>query len=315
MVFIAGCLGCYSSRTIDSLLLSRFVQAFGGSVGSVLGQSICRDAFHGPALGKIYAVVGSALAVFPAIGPIIGGFIAENFGWANIFLFLVFFGIAVGLITAIFLSETHHKENRQPVSIGKVAGLLLQDKKVLEFGMIVAGFNGIMFSYFAEGPFLMIQLLGLSPSQYGLSFIAIAISALCGSLLSKKLHDHCTSQTIMNYGINTVLAGCFGASLFAVLSALIALPNLLLIIVLLIAQMVLSFGGSMVTGNALALALVDYKWCIGTASSLFGFFYYCGISLVTLGMGSLHNGTLLPMPLFFLGVSVLLLVVRKTLLS
>lgn len=313
VVFIAGCLGCYSSQTIDSLLFYRFVQAFGGSVGSVLGQSICRDAFHGPALGKIYAVVGSALAVFPAIGPIIGGFIAENFGWTNIFLFLVFFGILVGLITAIFLPETHHKENRQPVSIGKVAGLLVQDKKVLGFGLIVAGFNGIMFSYFAEGPFLMIQLLGFSPSQYGLSFIVIAISALCGSLLSKKLHDHHISKTIMDYGINIVLAGCLGASLFAFLSLIIVLPNFLLISTLLAAQMVISFGGSMVTGNALALALVDYKWCIGTASSLFGFFYYCGISLVTLGMGSLHNGTILPMPLFFLGISLLLIVIRKTL--
>ena len=32
------------------------------------------------------------------------------------------------------------------------------------------------------------------------------------------------------------------------------------------------FGVCMTTSNALALALVNYKWCIGTASSLFGFF-------------------------------------------
>jgi DHA1 family bicyclomycin/chloramphenicol resistance-like MFS transporter len=154
MVFVLGCLGCYLSGSINWLLFARFVQAFGGNVGSVLGQTICRDAFHGPALGKIYAVVGSALAVFPAIGPIIGGFIAENFGWANIFLFLIFFGIIVSLITVFFLPETHHKENRQLVSIKKVAALLLQDKKVLGFELIVAGSNGITFSYFAEGPFL-----------------------------------------------------------------------------------------------------------------------------------------------------------------
>jgi len=51
-------------------MFSRFIQAFGGSVGSVLGQAICRDAFHGPALGKVYSSVGSALALFPAIGPL-----------------------------------------------------------------------------------------------------------------------------------------------------------------------------------------------------------------------------------------------------
>jgi DHA1 family bicyclomycin/chloramphenicol resistance-like MFS transporter len=313
MVFIVGCFGCYMSGSINDLLLARFVQAFGGSVGSVLGQAICRDSFHGPALGKTYAVVGSALAVFPAIGPILGGFISENFGWANIFLFLLFFGIVVSLVTAIFLPETHRKESRQPVSIKKVAGLLLHDKKVVGLGLIVAGSNGITFSYFAEGPFLMIQLLGLSPSQYGFSFIVLAISALCGSLLSKKLHDHHTSKTIMNYGINVVLAGCFCASVVAVLSSFILLPNLFLICALLLAQMALAFGSSMVAGNALALALVDYKWCIGTASSLFGFFYYSGISLITLGMGALHNGTLLPMPLYFLAISLLMIHLRKKL--
>ena len=119
----------------------------------------------------------------------------------------------------------------------------------------------------------------------------------------------------MDYGINTVFAGCLSATLFVLLSVLITLPKSLLIIALLTSQVVLSFGGSMVTGNALALALIEYKWCIGTASSLFGFFYYCGIALVTLGMGTLHNGTILPMPFFFLAISALMIVVRKTLLS
>lgn len=67
-VFVIGCLGCYFSSTIEMLMLSRFVQAFGGSIGSVIGQSICRDAFHGPALGRVYASVSSALALFPALG-------------------------------------------------------------------------------------------------------------------------------------------------------------------------------------------------------------------------------------------------------
>ena len=311
VVFVLGCFGCYSSQSIDFLLFSRFIQAFGGSVGSVLGQAIARDAFHGPALGKIYAVVGSALAVFPAIGPIIGGSIAANFGWANIFLFLIAFGIVIGLITLIFLTETHHKENRQPISIKQVIGALARDRKVLGFGLIVGIFNGIPFSYFAEAPFLMIQLLGLSPRQYGSSFLLIAASAMCGSLLSRKLHDRQASQTIMNYGINILLVGSLSVSLLVLLSSVIIFPNFLLISVLLGAQMVMAFGGSMVSGNALALALVDYKWCIGTASSLFGFFYYGVISLMTLGMGFLHNGTLFPMPLYFFGISLLMMFVSR----
>lgn len=72
-----------------------------------------------------------------------------------------------------------------------------------------------------------------------------------------------------------------------------------------------AFGICMATSHALALALVDYKHAIGTASSLFGFFYDCIISLFTFFMGFLHDGTLLPMPLYFLALSCFMITVDR----
>ena len=73
LVFVIGCIGCYFSDSIEMLMISRLIQAFGGATGSVLGQAICRDAFHGPALGRVYSITGSAIALFPALGPLCGG--------------------------------------------------------------------------------------------------------------------------------------------------------------------------------------------------------------------------------------------------
>ena len=44
---------------------------------------------------------------------------------------------------------------------------------------------------------------------------------------------------------------------------------------------------------------------------LFSFAYYCLISLITLVIGVLHNGTLFVMPFYFLSLSVLMLMVYK----
>ncbi len=314
LIFLLGCLGCYLSTSITLLMVSRFIQAFGGSVGSVLGQAICRDAFHGPALGKVYSSTGSSLAVFPAIGPVIGGFIAQSFGWYNIFLFLIAFAIVLTILVLIRLPETHLASARKAISSIEVALSLLRNKKVLGFGLIVAICNGISFSYFAEGSFFLIKLLGLSSTQFGLSFIAIAASTMLGGTVSKKLHDTHTSQEIMRYGLMVILlATCLFSSLI-LLNTYLHMPNNWLIGITLISQMIIMFGICMCTSNALALALVEYKWCIGTASSLFGFFYYCFISFITLGMGSLHNGTLLPMPLYFLALSILMLLIEKKLI-
>ncbi|MEA0970276.1 MFS transporter [Candidatus Megaera venefica] len=315
-IFILGCIGCYFSSTIEMLMISRFIQAFGGSIGSVLGQAICRDSFHGPSLGKAYASIGSGLAIFPAIGPVIGGVIAQHFGWASIFLSLVLFAIILTLLVAKLLPETHQVANRQSVSILEISSSLLKNKKVIGFGLIVSACNGISFSYFAEGSFYLIKILGLTPSEYGLSFIAIAAATMMGGILSKKLHNHHTAKTIMGYGLVIILASASIFSVFTVIHTnILPLSTNLMIGITILSQMSIMFGICMATSNALALALVDYKWCIGTASSLFGFFYYCLISLFTLGMGALHNDTLLPMPLYFFGISLFMLIVQKFMIS
>lgn len=69
-VFVVGCVGCYEANSLFFLMLSRFIQALGGSIGSVLGLAICRDAFQGADLGRAYSSIGSALALFPALGPL-----------------------------------------------------------------------------------------------------------------------------------------------------------------------------------------------------------------------------------------------------
>ncbi len=47
-IYLIGCLGCYLSDTIFWLMVSRFIQAFGGSVGSVLGKPFAVILSMGP---------------------------------------------------------------------------------------------------------------------------------------------------------------------------------------------------------------------------------------------------------------------------
>ena len=309
VIYVFGCLGCYLSTSIEWLMLSRLIQAFGGSTGSVLGQAICRDAFHGASLGKIYSSVGSAMAVFPAIGPVIGGLIAQNFDWSVIFIFLMLCGTFVVGCVFTQLSETHKKESRQPVAIMKVLKKMATDKKVIGFGLLVASCNGISFSYYAEGSFYLIEMLHLTPSLYGCTFIILSVAVMIGGFISRYLHSRYDSSTILYIGLMTVVSGGILFSGGILLTQVTPLSESVLI-GLTIGCMVFIMGGNcIITSNALSSALMHYKDCIGTASSLFGFAYYCVVSLMTAGMGLLHNDTLFPMPLYFLGISLFMLIV------
>lgn len=316
LVFIVGCIGCYFSGSIEMLMISRLIQAFGGSIGSVLGQAICRDVFHGAALGKVYSTTGSALSLFPALGPLLGGFIGELFGWRNIFVFLTIFALILIILVGVKLPETHPHASRKKVSVWNIATQLIRDKKVIGFGLIVAGCNGILFSYFAEGSFYLMKGLGLSPSHYGLSFTVIGVSAMIGGIVSKKLHNKHSSKEIISYGLSII---AFATTIFSCIVMinhyLFGLPSYIMITVTIVAQVICVFGTCIASVNSLALALVDYKHAIGTASSLFGFFYYCMISLFTFFMGFLHDGTLLPMPLYFLSLSCFMMIVNRIFLK
>ncbi len=314
-IYGVGCVGCYFSDSITTLMISRFVQAFGGSVGSVLGQAICRDAFQGAALGKAYSTIGSALALFPALGPVIGGVIDQTFGWSAIFLALIGAGIFVWVCCFVYLPETHFPRGKPTHSFFQTGTKLLTDPKVLGFGLIVAGCNGITFSYYAEGPFFLIELLGLTPTIYGTTYLAISGAMVIGGLISRHLHQHRPNDVILHYGLRAVLIGCTFFAGFIVWSQTFPVTNNVVITTTIGCMMIVSAGTCMALSNALAMALQDYRHAIGTASSVFGFFYYLVISLFTLGIGWLHNSTLLPMPLYFLGISVFMMIIFKMLVQ
>ena len=240
------------------------------------------------------------------------GGVADLFGWRNIFIFLTLFALIVTILVSVKLPETHPHASRTKISAWTVAMQLVRDRKVLGFGLIIAASGGISFSYFAEGSFCLINILGLSPTQYGMSFIAIGAASMLGGIVSKRLHHTHSSKQIMGYGLLII---AFATTIFSCIAIinhnLFAFPSHIMIAVTIMSQVICIFGTCIASVNALALALVDYKHAIGTASSLFGFFYYCLIALVTFGMGFLHNGTLLPMPLYFLALSCFMLLIRR----
>ncbi len=307
LIYVIGCIGCFISDSISLLMISRFIQAFGGSTGSVLGQAIARDVFHGPERGRIYSVVGTALSFSPAIGPVLGGAIDQFFGWSPIFLFLIMAGCFVLGATYLKLSETHFPDPSSHMLVSKVFFQIIKDVRVLTFGFIVAGCNGIGFSYYAEGPFYLMELLGLSPSIYGMTFIGLALFGMLGGYISRKLHDSISSLAILRKGLWVIVVG--GVFFIGGMSILnyFSVISLILICFTLCSIGVIFTGIGMTIPSALSLSLEHYKSSIGTASSLFGFYYYGLISLFTLGMGYFHNNTLFPMPLYFLIIGLLML--------
>ncbi|MCP4922656.1 MAG: multidrug effflux MFS transporter, partial [bacterium] len=115
ILYLFGTVGCLQSESIEFLLLCRFIQALGGSTGSVLGMSILRDSWSGKALGAAFSKMSIVLAFALGIGPILGGTLTHYFGWRSNFQFLLFFGFFVLIVVSAFLPETRKKPPGGPL--------------------------------------------------------------------------------------------------------------------------------------------------------------------------------------------------------
>lgn len=300
-----SCFACAYANHVEALLGWRFLQALGASVGSVITQTMLRDAYEGKERIKLFSVISGALAFSPAIGPILGGFISEIWGWrANFLSLLLLAGFL--LIWCIWrLPETRPANLISPSLkfIKQLAGDMLTSKKLWGHILLIGTTNGILFSFYEEGPFIFIDYMGMHPSQYGLLGLLVAASTVISARISYILSRSITPERLIGWGAWIVL---LNASLFTLIvsSGFLVFDHWLVLTIL--ALLGLFIGIGLIIPNSLSIAMKPYQTAAGTAGSLFGGMYYVLIAGYTWIMSLLHNGTPYPLPIYFLALGILL---------
>lgn len=311
LIYLMGCFVCYLSPSITWLYFGRLIEAFGISIGGVLIQTICRDQFQGEYLSKLYASVTAILSIFSAVGPLVGGFLSQHTHWSNLFLLLMVYAIFLLILSIRYLPEIRPIPIPNPISLKTIFSKLIRDHKVLAFALIIGAGDGILFSYTIEAPFSLISVLGLTASQYGISLSVTALSALLGGVLSTQMHRHLSSHQIMYCGLQIMLISCLVFSTVILAYPLLEFPRLVWVFIIVGLQILIATGICMMITHAMALVLADYEFCLGTAASLLGVFYYVLAAGCTWGMGLLHNGKLYTMPLYFSALSLVIFFVHR----
>jgi DHA2 family multidrug resistance protein len=112
--FFLTCLGLFTlssllsglAPNLNSLLLFRILQGFGGGGMVPVAQSILADAFPPAKRGQAFAVFGVAVVVAPVVGPTLGGWLSDNVSWQWCFLINVPVGLIAMALIALVLRES-----------------------------------------------------------------------------------------------------------------------------------------------------------------------------------------------------------------
>lgn len=301
---------CFQAKSIEFLLAARFMQAFGASTGSVVTQTILRENTNGLRRHTLFAQISAALAFTPAIGPLIGGVVDQFWGFRAVFFVLVIMSLFVFSYAYFSLGETYDVKQRSKVKLLPIVNRFLKNQPTLIYGFLIGTINGILFSYYAEAPFIFIEYFHFSTATYGFLGMIVAVASILGSLLSKRLVTSRQPEKIILDGIKIMLVGI---SIILAVSVSTFFTSEWQWFMLLVGVFITLLGTGTALPNCLSLALVDFQDVIGSAGGLFSLGYYLLVSVVTFGMSFVHNGTLWAMPCYFLLIGLIMLKLAKKL--
>ncbi|MBG9455775.1 multidrug transporter CflA [Lysinibacillus sphaericus] len=299
-----GSFMCFYGETITFLLVSRFIQAFGAATGSIITQTILRESVSGSKRHAMFAQISAVIAFTPAVGPLIGGWVDQALGFRAVFFVLVAMSILLFIYAYFRLPETTDKSTRKRTAIFPVVKRMISSPRVLVFGLLIGGINGVLFSYYAEAPFIFIDHFNLSPGLYGFLGIIVALASIIGAMISKRLVNKYQPAKVIHLGC---LVMTVGALLLLIISTL-PLPTIVLLIGMLVTIFITLLGSGIALPNCLSLALVNFQDVIGTAGAIFSLGYYLLVSCITSGMSFLHTGSLIIMPLYFFILTMILFI-------
>ncbi|MGL6181880.1 MAG: MFS transporter, partial [Aestuariivirga sp.] len=105
-VFTLGSVACGLSSSLGELVAARALQGLGGAMMVPVGRIILLRAIPKAELVDALAWLTIPALLGPLLGPPVGGFITDSFGWRWIFWMNVPFGIAAILLATWLMPET-----------------------------------------------------------------------------------------------------------------------------------------------------------------------------------------------------------------
>ncbi len=293
ILYVAASAAAAFADSIGTLIVIRAFQAFGACAGPVIARAMVRDLFGREQAAKVMAYIGLSMGAAPAFAPVLGGFLQTWFGWQASFVFITLFALAILILSWVRLEETNTERSQAQgwwliVEMLRNYWRLLTSREYL--GFVIAGslvFAGV-FAFMAGAPFVVIEILGFSPVQFGLVSIAPIGGYVVGSFFTSRIAERLGVDRMVPLGVSIMFAG-------ALMFLGVALMGTLSIYSIYVPMTFLSFGMAVVIPSTLAGSISVHPEIAGAGSALYGFLQMAAAAAGIYISGRFEDGTEMPM--------------------
>ncbi|CAF1240157.1 unnamed protein product [Rotaria sordida] len=222
VAFILTLVGCYFSSNIYMFIIFRALQGCLISVILAAGQGTIADIYHPDERGTAYGIFFAFYfaAVFPA--SIIGGKLAENYGWRSVFISVIIISVVMFISYVLVVPETHQYQvicmyqnqknitllESEQVSPPKLINpyvplLYLGDRTVVPYVFVlVSGFVIVNCGVVLFPPDVSKPPYSYREGTIGMLLLPYSIAILLGSVIGGRLSDLVTKKS---FQLSTIL--------------------------------------------------------------------------------------------------------------
>ncbi|QBR51996.1 multidrug effflux MFS transporter [Erwinia sp. QL-Z3] len=274
LLYLLGSILAATATGWPQFLTARIVQGCAVCCTAVVAFSGVRDRLEGDEAARAYGFLNGALNIVPALAPMLGGFLADAYGWRAPFWFLTGYALVIGLMIWRFLPET------RPAGTLAVKGIplrqyaqILREPRFLAFTFANAGAMGMVLTYVSLAPEVLMTEGKLTALQFSIAFGANGFWIMLVSVLVNKMIRKLGRPICLAIGSLAMAAGAL-----TMLGGMLIFPaGMQTSWALYMFPVAISVAGLAFTvGPATSYALEPYQQQAGVASALAGFIQMAG---------------------------------------
>jgi DHA1 family bicyclomycin/chloramphenicol resistance-like MFS transporter len=289
-LFLAGSLCGLVAPSIGLLVLARIVQAFGAGAAMAVSRATITDFFGVARAAGAMATTATAVLVVPMFAPTLGGFTVEWLGWRGAFALAILMGAVVMYFTLARTTETHPRQaaaGPSPRTLSSYRRLLASPgyRAYVLFGSCMMGSVTV---FITSAPYVAIEVLGVSPSTYGMLFFLPALASFLGFFFTSRMARRLGGLRMMRMGAGVAFAGSMALMVLAALGVMHPLA-------LFLPGMLVCGANALSAPNSTTGAIASAPDVAGAASGMLGFVQLLVGAAATQLVAYLANGT--PFPL------------------
>jgi DHA1 family bicyclomycin/chloramphenicol resistance-like MFS transporter len=289
-IFICASIGASLADSYPHLLAFRFMQGIGACAALVIPRAVVRDCYAGPDAARAMALIMLALAITPALAPLVGGLMQTYFGWRAGFVACALVGATIFTLALKMHGETLPPHKRVRAGFGGVlvnyAGLF-RSWRFCAYAFAFSLLNCSFIGFFVIGPTYLTRAFGMTPMGVSFAMLAGYIGFAIGNMLAARHVRRAGVDRLLSYGLAFGLAGSL---LLAVVAYRQPVAGWMLL-----AICIQSFGTGLSFPTGIAGATAVFPERAGTASAMTGAIQLGSGALFAVVSGAIDDGTLKPL--------------------